>query len=242
MTPLLSANELAIDGRLNPVGIRVEASQMVALIGPNGSGKTSLLRAIAGVEASAGSVAVDGERLWQASPGRRRRLIGFLPASRDLIWPISVRDVISLGLPAPQPERVAELLALLELENFAERPVNQLSTGERARTLLARSMAPRPRLLLLDEPLSNLDPYWVIRTLDILRNQVIDGAAAIIALHDLSQIDRFDRVLLLHGGTMIADSMPEAMLAGSALPEAFRIVSTDDGWRLNRPVDRRSSP
>ncbi|HVL79131.1 MAG TPA: ABC transporter ATP-binding protein [Sphingomicrobium sp.] len=242
MTPMLRASGLAIPGRLHRVGVNVEAGQMVALIGPNGSGKTSLLRAIAGIDPSSGSVAIDGEALWQAPPGRRLRLLGFLPASRDLAWPISVRDVIALGLPKAEPDRIDELLACLELEEFAHRPINRLSTGERARALLARALASRPRLLLLDEPLSNLDPYWVIRTLDILRDEVGYGAAAIVSLHDLGQIERFDRVLLLRGGALVADSTPDAMLAGSELPEAFRISRSDGNWRVSRPADRRSSP
>ena len=173
----------------------------MALIGPNGSGKTSLLRALAGVEMSGGSVAIDGEELMSAPPRAAPAFADFLPASRDLVWPIRARDVVALGLTRPDPQRVDRLLELLELGPFADRPANQLSTGERARVLLARALAPSPRLLLLDEPLSNLDPYWVLKTLELLRETVrATGCSAIVSLHDIDRVGAFDRVLLAERG------------------------------------------
>jgi iron complex transport system ATP-binding protein len=145
--------------------------------------------------------------------------------------------VIALGLPAPDPNRVEELLALLELEPLADRPVDRLSTGERTRVLLARALAPRPRLLLLDEPLSNLDPYWVLRIIDILRAAVAGGSSALVALHDIDRVTAFDRALLVAQGAIQADLVPELMLAGAALAEAFRIERSADGWRV-RQEDR----
>ena len=103
MTPLLKARGVAIDGRLGPTDLDVPAGSMVALIGPNGSGKTSLLRALAGVEMSGGSVAIDGEELMSAPPARRSQLLTFLPASRDLVWPIRARDVHCPGIDEARP-------------------------------------------------------------------------------------------------------------------------------------------
>ena len=170
MTPLLEARGVALAGRLEPTDLLCSDGETVAVIGPNGAGKTSLLRALAGIELRHGSVSIAGEGVTKAPPARRMRLLSFLPATRSLVWPISARDVISLGLPRPDPTRVEELIELLELESFADRPVNSLSTGERSRVLFARALAARPRVLLLDEPLSNLDPYWVLRTLRIMQD------------------------------------------------------------------------
>ena len=243
MTSLLIARSVAIDGRLHPTDLDIAAGALVALIGPNGSGKTSLLRALATVETTRGTITIDGEDVATAPPPRRPHLLTFLPASRDLVWPIRVRDVIALGLTTFDPHRVDRLLDQLELRVLAERPASEISTGERARVLLARALAPSPRLLLLDEPLSNLDPYWVLKTLELLRETVrTTGCCAIVSLHDIDRVGSFDRVLLADEGRIAADLAPEDMLASSDLARSFRIERSDDGWRVSSPEDPRSSP
>jgi iron complex transport system ATP-binding protein len=243
MTSLLDAREVELQGRLQPTDLQVSGGEMVALIGPNGSGKTSLLRALAGIEWTAGMVQLDGEELAATPPARRARLLGFLPASRDLAWPISARDVIALGLPSPDPRRVEDLVTLLELDEFADRPVDQLSTGERARVLLARALAPRPRLLLLDEPLSNLDPYWAIRILQIVRETVAsEECAAIVSLHDIDRSMAFDRALLMDASRIVAGCTPQGILASTELAQAFRIERTGSEWTIRRRANPRSSP
>ena len=240
MTSLLDAEALAISGRLNPTSVSVGFGEMVALIGPNGSGKTSLLRAVAGVDQSSGTILVAGEDRAETPPARLPYLLTFLPASRELGWPIAARDVIALGLTRPDPERVEALVDLLELGSLANRPINALSTGERARVLFARAMAPNPRLLLLDEPLSNLDPYWALRFLEIVRDFVSGERSVIVALHDLDQAERFDRVLLMDRGSILRDGSPRDVLASAALQDAFGIERLDGRWAIRRPADPRS--
>lgn len=235
MTPLLDARGIATQGRLEPTDLQCVPGEMVAIIGPNGAGKTSLLRALAGIEPELGCVTIDGENVLSAPPSRRMRLLSFLPATRALVWPISARDVVALGLPTADAGRVGELIDLLELTRFSDRPVNCLSTGERSRVLFARALAARPRLLLLDEPLSNLDPYWVLRTLDILRKTSAGAKCAVMAsLHNLEQIGAFDRVLLLEGGRVTADRTPGEMLLSEELGHAFRIEREETGWRIRQ--------
>lgn len=241
MTPLLEARGIAIENRLQPTDLDVGQGELVAVIGPNGGGKTSLLRALAGIETSAGTARIGGEELGAISSPRRPRVATFLPASRDIPWPIRARDVIALGLPSPDPQRIEELLDLLELAPLAGRPVDRLSTGERTRVLLARALAPKPRLLLLDEPLSNLDPYWVLRIIEILRLAVTDGASALVALHDIDRATAFDRAILVANGMVRADLPPARMLDSRELADAFRIERAGSAWRV-RPEDRRSSP
>lgn len=233
MTSLLEARGIAIPGRLDPTNLHCAAGEMIAVIGPNGAGKTSLLRALAGIELELGSVTIGGERVAGAPPARRMRLLSFLPATRSLVWPISARDVIKLGLPHPNPQRVEELIELLELTPLANRPVNSLSTGERSRVLFGRALAARPQALLLDEPLSNLDPYWVLTTLGILRDTVSSGGVAVLAsLHNLEQVAAFDRVLLVDGGQIMADQTPSQMLASQELGQAFRVERRETGWQI----------
>jgi iron complex transport system ATP-binding protein len=233
MKSLLEARAIELAGRLSPTDLSCSAGEVIAVIGPNGAGKTSLLRTIAGIELSAGYVQISGEEISRTPPARRMRLLSFLPATRSLIWPIAARDVIELGLPSSDPPRVEELMGMLELQSLAARPVNQLSTGERSRVLLARALAARPKVLLLDEPLSNLDPYWVLKTLEILRAEAMANESAILAsVHDLNQMAAFDRVILLSTGRIAADCEPAEMATSAVLEEAFRIEKSATGWRI----------
>lgn len=234
MTSLLEARDIAIAGRLNPTSVDAAPGSLIALIGPNGAGKTSLLRTLAGIEREMGQILVDGEPINEAPPARRMRLLSFLPATRSLVWPIAAQDVIALGLPSPDPARIVELVELFELGNLAARPVNQLSTGERSRVLLARALAARPRLMLLDEPLSNLDPYWVLRTLQILRGEAdTSGCTVLASVHDLSQIMAFDRALLVDRGGIVMDGSPAVALESPEFSTAFRVEKAGSAWRIS---------
>ena len=239
MTALI-AQGLALPHRLRPTDLSLESGQLVALVGPNGGGKTSLLRALAGVEDSQGEVRIDGERIAGLAEARRRALLAFLPASRELGWPIAARDVIALGLATRNEERIAALVDLFELEALADRPINRLSTGERTRVLLARAMAASPKLLLLDEPFANLEPYWVLRLANILRQIADDGTLVLVALHDLGQLERFDRAWLLADGAVQMDEAPADLVASERFEQIFRIIAADGGWTI-RPADRQSS-
>jgi iron complex transport system ATP-binding protein len=233
MTSLV-ARAVGIAGRLEPSDLDVAAGELVALVGPNGGGKTSLLRALARIESASGVVAIDGENVDLAPLARRRHLLSFLPASRDVTWPISARDVIALGLDRPDPGRIEQLIAQFELEKLADRPVNRLSTGERARVLAARALVGNPRILLLDEPLSNLDPYWVLRFLSIFEAAARSGQAVLVALHDLSQLPHFNRALLIADGKVRMDEAPASLVASERFEEIFRIQSANGGWRIRR--------
>lgn len=242
MNPLLDAAGLALPDRLRTTDLQIQPQSLVALIGPNGSGKTSLLRALAGIDRASGTVRIAGEELKSLAPSRRRQLLSYLPASREMVWPIAVRDVIALGLDAPDNGRVDELASDLGLEKLARRPVDRLSTGERARVFLARALAPRPRVLLLDEPLSNLDPRWSLTILALLRDYVASGNSALVALHDLSLLDHFDRVVLMDEGAARVDATPQVARDAPEFELVFGVRPTPSGWALSPSADRRSSP
>ena len=240
MTPLFAANGVTIAGRLHPTSLSANVGERIALIGPNGGGKTSLLRAIAGAEGAEGEVRIAGEPL-PVSGARRRQMLGFMRASRELGWAIAVRDVVQLGAPVTE-ERFDELTDAFELSPLLDRAATELSTGERARVLMARVLASRPRVLLLDEPLSNLDPYWVLRFLEQIDAQATDGSAIFCALHDLALLERFDRAILISDGNILADGPAREIAASETLAESFRVEPlSGGGWRIRRPADPRSS-
>lgn len=240
MTSLV-ATQLQLEHRLKSTDLSLEGPALVALVGPNGGGKTSLLRTIARVENAGGTVTIDGEDVDRAPSARRRRLLSFLPSSRDVRWPISVRGVIELGSQEDDAARIDRLVELFELEALTSRPANQLSTGERARMLMARAMAGKPRLLLLDEPLSNLDPYWVLRFLEILRDAAASGQLLLVALHDLSRLPLFDRALLIADGAVQLNKAPADLVSDKRFGETFRILAGQAGeWTIRR-ADLQSS-
>jgi iron complex transport system ATP-binding protein len=241
MTPRLEAQGVALAGRLLPSDFRMEAPELVCLVGPNGSGKTSLLHALARIGGAAGEVRIDGLRPEDLAPIRRRHLVSFLPASRDIAWPLSAADVVRLG--AGEAEAQAAMAAL-DLAPLAGRRVDRLSTGERSRVLIARALAPRPLLLLLDEPVANLDPLWQLRLMERLSAAARAGQGAIVAMHDLDLAARYaDRMVLMDGGAVVAEAEPEAMLGSERLRDVFGIERVGGEWRpLNRSEDRRSSP
>ena len=232
MTPLLEAIGVSLVPRLASLDLRCSGGELIALVGANGSGKTSLLRALARVPRAGGTVRIDGEDVDGAPEARRRALLALLPASREVAWPISVCDIIALGLPGGDKGQVERMISEFALGAVRDRAIGTLSTGERSRALLARAMVAEPRLLLLDEPLANLDPYWTLRTLELLRLAAQGGAAVMIALHDLSQISAFDRLILLRDGTVTGDGPPDRMR--TMLGTLFGVEATADGWRISR--------
>lgn len=224
MTPLLSAEGLTLPGRLHEAALEIMPGELVCLIGPNGGGKTSLLHALAGIGGKPGQVSLAGEDPRRANPARRPQMLTYLPATRDLHWPLAARDLIALGGGAADfPE--------LELGPLLDRRIDTLSTGERSRVMIARALAPRPRLLLLDEPTANLDPRWQLRLMALVRAEIGEGGrAALVATHDLDAAGRFaDRILIMDGGRIAGEGL-------ALVPEIFGVERAGGGWREVSPT------
>jgi iron complex transport system ATP-binding protein len=230
----LAAEALARPPMLAPTSFELRPGEVVGLIGPNGSGKTTLLRALAGLTAGPGRTLLDAHPLVEIAASVRARRLAYLPAEREAGWPMRARDVVALGrMPfgGADDGAIDRALGLTDALAFADRRVDLLSTGERARVLLARALAGQPDWLLLDEPTANLDAHHQIAILDVLRGEAARGAGVLVTLHDLVLAERWcDRLLLLDGGKLVADGTPAEVLTPERLRDSFHVRRGESGW------------
>jgi putative spermidine/putrescine transport system ATP-binding protein len=249
MTPFLSIDALTVsyDGTtpvLDRVSLDVGRGEMVALLGSSGCGKTTLLRAIAGfVLPEAGAIRVDGRDIAALPPEQRGTAMMFQSYA---LWPhMTVAANIGYGLKMRRwkkdaiATRVDEMLALLQLEGFGPRPVTQLSGGQRQRVALGRALAVSPSLLLLDEPMSNLDYKVRLELRHELRAlQQRIGITAVYVTHDREEaLTLADRIAVIDAGRIVQCGTPEEVFhrPNSAFVAGF--MGADNGLDLVERAD-----
>jgi len=229
---------------LEAVDIAFAAGAVTAIVGPNGSGKTTLLRHLAGLDtAQAGQVELDGKPIAGFGVAERARRIAYLPQGASAYWPLLGRDLVALGrLPhgidlsrpfAPgDADAIGRALARVDGAPLADRPIDTLSQGERARLMLARALATEAAIVLADEPVASLDPAYALDAMAILRAEGARGACVVVSLHDLGLAARFaDRVIVLAGGRVASDGPAAVALQPAVIDAAygvgFRTVTID---------------
>ena len=207
-------DHLAVD-RLS---LSIEQGEIIALLGPSGSGKTTTLRLLMGFESpDAGQVLVAGEEVTRLRPVERRfgmvfqhyALFPHLDVGRNVAFGLE-----SLGIRGEDlTRRVDRALVLVDLAGFERRPIAELSGGQQQRVALARALAPEPRVLLLDEPLSNLDPALRERTRREIRDLIHRvGTTTVLVTHEQEEaFDLGDRIALLRDGRLEQFGTPEAL-------------------------------
>jgi iron complex transport system ATP-binding protein len=253
VTPLLAADGLTFGyperAVFRDVTFALGAGELVALCGPNGAGKSTLLRVLLGLHAPlAGRVTLGGAPLASLRRREVARRVALLPQESPPELPLTVREIVALGrlphLGRFEPERPGDLravedaLAATDTAALAERPMVELSGGERHRVHLARALAQEAPVLLLDEPIAGLDLVHQLQALELLRATVAGGAgrAAIVALHELSLAARFcDRILLLADGALQADAPPAAVLTPETLARVFGVEADVRADGAGRP-------
>jgi putative spermidine/putrescine transport system ATP-binding protein len=191
------------------VSLSVEKSEILALLGPSGSGKTTVLRLVAGFETpDSGRILVEDEDVTRSSPEKRR--FGIVFQHYALFPHMTVGENVGFGLESrgvgreESAARVAEALASVDLAGFERRRVTEISGGQQQRVALARALAPRPRVLLLDEPLSNLDPSLRGRTRRELKRVIRSvGITTLFVTHEQEEaFELGDRVALMNAGRL----------------------------------------
>ncbi|MBB3256389.1 putative spermidine/putrescine transport system ATP-binding protein [Paraburkholderia bannensis] len=219
---------------LEPLDLTIGAGETVVLLGPSGCGKTTTLRLIAGLEApDAGGQVRFGDDNVTALPIERRK-VGMVFQNYALFPNLNVRGNIGYGLKIARVsataarERVDELLAMMRLQAHADKPISQLSGGQRQRVALARALAPRPRVLLLDEPLTALDA----RLRDALRGEMNTllrelGVTTVYVTHDQAEaMELGDRVVVMSAGRIEQIGTPREIYYRPASRAVAQFVGT----------------
>jgi iron complex transport system ATP-binding protein len=223
---------------VDSVDFEIRAGQMVAIVGPNGTGKTTLLRMLLGtVEPSAGKVVFGDRNAHEWSRQDLARKAAVVTQSEEPTFPLRVRDAVMLGRyphlkgfgPGPGDETaVNEAMERVDIVYLENRWTQTLSGGEWQRVRLARALAQQPELLVLDEPTANLDLRHEMEVFEVAAELVKEGMAALTVTHNVNLAARFaDKVLVLNEARAVAVGPPEEVLTAELLGEVF-------GWPVER--------
>ena len=219
-------------------GLTLEAGEVVGLLGPNGAGKTTCFYMIVGlVAADAGRIELDGRDITAEPMYKRAKLgVGYLPQEPSVFRKLTVADNIRLVLElrddldsAGVEKELASLLDELQIGHVAEQLGASLSGGERRRCEIARALAAKPRLMLLDEPFAGVDPISVGEIQRIVKHLKNRGIGVLITDHNVREtLGICDRAYILNEGSVLAQGAPDALLANPDvrrvyLGETFRL-------------------
>ncbi|MEQ8341238.1 MAG: heme ABC transporter ATP-binding protein [Marinovum algicola] len=219
---------------LDGLTLTARPGQITCIVGPNGSGKTTCLRAITGDLPFAGRIALGGQDIARLSPRELAALRGVLPQASTLAFPFTVAEVVQIGLhrgtSGAQSERIRAALGRVDLGAYADRSYQELSGGEQQRVQLARVLAQVwepvadgvPRWLFLDEPVSSLDIAHQLQVMRIARDFASAGGGVVAVMHDLNLTAICaDKVILLAAGACHAQGTPGDVMTSDILSRAY---------------------
>ncbi|WP_112312413.1 ABC transporter ATP-binding protein [Pseudogemmobacter bohemicus] len=206
--------------------------EVTTLAGPNAAGKSTLLKAIAGLAPFSGAITLDGQDLAPLGPAARAQKIGFMPQSLPSGASLNVLETVITALRAsgeravtePPETRAMAVLDRLGIDHLALAGLDQLSGGQRQMASLAQAIVRGPRLLLLDEPTSALDLARQVRLLSEVRRIAAEGRIVLTVLHDLALAARWsDRIAILHRGGLFAFGPPAEVITPAMLAEVYGV-------------------
>ena len=240
--------------RLHGVSAALSAGRLTAVIGPNGCGKSTLMKCAAGIiRPDSGEIRIDGRPLSAVTDRERARFVSYMPQSR-LTPDIPVRQLVAHGryphlkwgqsLSKSDRAIVREALLRVELNDYADRSVSRLSGGERQRAYLAMMLAQQTPVMLLDEPTTYLDLSSQFRLMALLQSLCREGRCAAVVLHDLAlAMEYADEILLMRDGELVAAGTPDAVCRSGRLQTVFgvEVERLPDGRFLFSPRRNESN-
>jgi len=228
---------------IEELSAEAKAGQFIALLGPNGGGKSTLIKTIAGlITPNIGTVLWNDISTHTIPIRNRARNMAYLAQDRIANDAMSVRDIVRLGrapfrgalgqLSITGTNAVNDALIRTQSNTLANRQFGTLSGGEKARCLLARALCVQAPLLLVDEPIAALDPYYQLTLLTLLKEEASRGTLVIAALHDLALAHHFaDTIWVIHQGKMVTNDTADKALSPVILSDVFGIEKPKGGWR-----------
>ena len=215
-------------GFIKDLSISVNSGEFIGLIGANGSGKSTILKLAAGIlKPGSGEITLWGKPVHQYRGKDRAKLISYLPQMLDINVPFRVKELVSMGLypydipPELSTEGALEVVGLTEK---ADSFISELSGGERRRVFIAMTLLQGAGILLLDEPLANLDIKYQIELIRLLRGlRNTKDISIVMALHDINMAFQFDYVYVIKEGKLIASGVPHKIITDELLRDAFDI-------------------
>jgi iron complex transport system ATP-binding protein len=238
---------------LEGVGFSLPAGSLTAVVGPNGTGKSSLLKAMAGLVPAHGEVRLDDR--FALTAGQRQKAIAYMPQDTGSASSLTVLEVMLLGrvqslgmfVPTPLNEAAADMLDRFGLAPLQTRTLNAISGGQRQMVYLAQTLFRNPDVLLLDEPTAALDLRHQLVVLEhVLAHCHANGTIAVAAMHDLSLAARFaDRMIVLADGGVVADGPPHDVLTAALLRRVYGVdaeIMESTGGVLHVTPLRSASP
>ena len=220
---------------VNDASLQLSSGEVVALLGANGGGKTSLLRGILGFHnLTQGTITLDDQDFLTQPSAERAQKVSYLPQQRPLAWPSRVYDIVALGrfahgatlgrLGSEDIDAVEHALTSCDLQRLKNRNVLSLSGGERARVHFARAMATQAPLLIADEPMAELDPRFQLQISQLIRQFVDTGGGALVVLHEIALAANLaDRLIWMRDGHIIATGTPAETLTPNILADVYGV-------------------
>lgn len=239
-SPLLEAKNVSFsygkDKVLRDVSLVVNRGEYLSIVGMNGSGKTTLLSLLSGhLRPDKGAVFLNGRNLNSISVRERARQIALVSQSRQMNFPFTCLELVLMGLHPhserfenvsdEQLEKAREIMESTDVWRFADKPITEISGGERQRVILSRALMQNPSLLLLDEAVSELDIAAKISMMKLLLQQVRKTGMSVVSIHhDLTTVFRFsDRVAALKLGSLAENGTPEKLMTKEFFKDVFSV-------------------